>query len=181
MERYEGLGIKHGTITKYFNQKEKQFGFIRPDEAREDRKAVFFHRNNCNPTTESEILSKVDLNFESWVSDREPRVGDRVVYFETTTTPKGPKAWSWGYEDELQKGIALIKERANRYDPKARIVLPYRVDEEEATTVIWEGVSSEKEKVFLPNHYPHREVWFQILLAHGWTSEGYRVNESINA
>src|SRR5271168_2952772 len=133
-----------GTVV-HFNT-DKNFGFIKPDEPREDNRQLHFHLNaGCIPG--EEITGELDLLIETRLSNK-PKKGDRVVYFEANK-PKGPVAFQWTYLyhwEEAERSIASRYPhynditRSNDSDDLIRVLIPYGLFPAEGhTKVVWEG------------------------------------------
>ncbi len=169
------LDPKFGTI-KFFNSSQgKMFGFIKPDEPRSDGRDVFFHRNNACWIYEDRP-GGLDMQLESWVK-REPRKGDRVVYFDVDHS-KGPTAFQWNYEDQWKKAKGLIDSRPRAEWPLCRVV---RQDPETfAVDILWEGyyphlieLLTKGTKNFLQDLIQDKDDWYhntwcEEFLVQGW-------------
>jgi len=122
-----------GTVV-HFNSGRK-FGFIKPDIDRYDGKQLHFHQNGgCMP--DEEFAGELELVTGTRV-DREPRKGDRVVYYELDK-PKGPQAFEWTYLSVWEAAEKQITQRPDPYHKLIRISLPQEGkmwDKE----VVWEG------------------------------------------
>ena len=167
------MNVKFGVVKFFNNNAGKKFGFIKPDESREDGRDVFFHRNNAVGIFEDfsgELDLEIDVN--TWV-EREPHKGDRIVYLETEHS-KGPTAFEWNYEDAWKKAEAVIAARPWPECPMCRVVWQQEESPWELK-LLWRGyyphlmeLISMGEAPFLQDKERwYRHVWCEELKATG--------------